>query len=128
MTEHIAQVGGTHYEAEDGIQHWDIMEKCDVAYLEATATKYLVRWDRKGSPLLDLGKARSYLQRLLQDRNSVRRSVPTALLGRFCDGNTLDKEKRALLTMILDPDYGQRGNLETAIIMIGHMIRREERT
>jgi hypothetical protein len=120
----IAQVGGRHYES-DGVQHWDVMEDHDVAYLEATATKYIVRWDRKGTPELDLGKARSYLKRILQARRNVRRGVPYIVLHQFYLANNMDAEKQAVITLILDPQCGTQDNLRTTIFMIEEIMRRE---
>jgi len=63
----IKQVGGEHYEYGDpDNQHWDLMDRWDIEYLPATATKYIVRFDRKGTPKLDLEKSISYLEKQLQ--------------------------------------------------------------
>lgn len=121
MSSTVKQVGGDHYKAE--LQHWDICETYDVSYLEATATKYIVRWDRKGSPLLDLSKAKSYLERLLEDRNTVRRCVPVSVLDQFCLVNKLDPEKRTLLLQVLES--GTYHHLTWAVDYLGQMIVRE---
>lgn len=60
-----AQVGGDHYKA--AVQHWDLMVKYDIEYLLGNASKYLVRWKKKGG-IEDLKKALSYLDRWLEEK------------------------------------------------------------
>lgn len=55
------QVGGNHYRAS--LQHWDFIEDHGFGYLEAAATKYLVRYEGKNG-LQDLEKARHYTVKL----------------------------------------------------------------
>ncbi|CAN0296744.1 unnamed protein product, partial [Chrysoparadoxa australica] len=50
------QVGGNHYETEDGYEHWDWVVDGEIGYLAGNATKYISRW-RKKNGLLDLQKA-----------------------------------------------------------------------
>lgn len=57
----VAQVGGDHYAAR--YQHWDWVIDCRVPYLEANATKYLMRW-RKKNGTQDLNKALSYVVKI----------------------------------------------------------------
>jgi hypothetical protein len=68
MFEYVPQVGGSHYERGVNLenQHWDLMDRWDIEYLVATATKYITRWDFKGTPLLDLQKSVSYLEKQLK--------------------------------------------------------------
>lgn len=110
----VAQVGGDHYKA--GLQHWDIIEFADIAYLEATATKYIVRFDRKGTPKQDLLKAISYLERLLVSRVRARRLMELPQLQAFCEANNCDMIKSHLLTLILV--QGQEADLREAIGMM----------
>lgn len=91
------QVGGDHYKAD--LQHWDVMESHDVAYLEATASKYIVRWRKKGGPQ-DLDKAATYLERALVEERSARRLVPAEVLQTLVDENKLDPWDAALLELI----------------------------
>jgi len=56
------QIGGTHYGSN--YQHWDYVEKHNVGYLEACATKYSVR-HRKKNGLQDLEKAKHYIEKLV---------------------------------------------------------------
>lgn len=58
---HVKQVGGDHYEAP--LQHWDFIEAHGIGYLEGNATKYLCRWRKKGTPVLDLEKAVTYAEK-----------------------------------------------------------------
>lgn len=111
---HVAQVGGTHYEGgRSGNQHWDLMEAWDVGYLEAQATRYIIRWDKKGKPVEDLQKAVSYLQKLLLNRDEVRRRVPLQALFEFAKDNDLDSWKFQMLWTILG--VGLKKNLEDAM-------------
>jgi hypothetical protein len=91
------QVGGTHYKAD--VQHWDVMEGADIAYLEATASKYIVRWRKKGGPQ-DLEKAATYLERALVEERPARRLVPVDQLKALVDENRLDPWDAALLELI----------------------------
>lgn len=91
------QVGGTHYKAE--VQHWDVMEGADIAYLEATASKYIVRWRKKGGPQ-DLQKAATYLERALVEERPARRLVPVEDLRSLVAENNLDPWDVALLELI----------------------------
>jgi hypothetical protein len=115
----VAQVGGSHYKAR-GLQHWDVMEVFDVGYLEGQATKYIVRFDKKGTPVEDLKKAVSYVDRLLAGRDEVRRRVPGVILDQFYRDNELSEEKRNLLTLILYT--GTKLDLSNSIVLMRHMI------
>lgn len=57
------QVGGNHYASE--YQHWDWAINVGMGYLESAATKYVLRW-RKKNGKEDLGKARHYVQKLIE--------------------------------------------------------------
>lgn len=63
MPSEIKQVGGNHYDAKDGYQHWDWVVDMQMPYLPATATKYITRW-RKKNGYQDLEKALTYFQKL----------------------------------------------------------------
>ena len=80
------QVGGDHYKAD--IQHWDLMEQHDVAYLEATASKYVTRWQKKGGSE-DLRKSATYRERALVEERDARRLVPADELDAFFNENSL---------------------------------------
>lgn len=91
------QVGGSHYKAD--LQHWDVMEGADIAYLEATASKYIVRWQKKGGPE-DLRKAATYLERALVEERSARRLVPAEQLKALVQENGLGAWEEAILELI----------------------------
>lgn len=58
------QVGGNHYKTT--YEHWTLVEKTGMGYLAGCATKYVARW-RKKNGVLDLEKARHYLQKLREE-------------------------------------------------------------
>lgn len=101
----VAQVGGDHYEAEE--QHWDLMEEFDISYLEATASKYVIRFDRKGKPREDLLKAKSYLERVIVEGRAPRRYIPNDRIHRFLVANDASPIKVSLFRLIHSAD----GNL-----------------
>jgi hypothetical protein len=96
------------------------MEEYDVAYLEATATKYICRWDLKGTPALDLGKGVSYLQKMLRNGRGTRRLVPDAALTEFCDIIQADMVKRALLRLVLV--FGEEVSIHAAVVQMQRMV------
>jgi hypothetical protein len=107
------QVGGDHYKAE--VQHWDVMEEADISYLEATASKYIVRWRKKGGPQ-DLQKAATYLERALVEERDARRLVPAERLKALGEENKLDPWDMALLELI-HLDGSQIALRSTAILL-----------
>ena len=103
MTGYVEQVGGDHY-AKQGAknrQHWDIIEVYDIAYLEANATKYVIRWDLKGKPTEDLEKARSYLNKMLSSHRGSRRVIPFHVLSDWYMEADLDFFKRTVCDLVL---------------------------
>lgn len=132
---YVAQVGGGHYEYGDNLlnQHWDLMDRWDIEYLLATASKYVVRWDRKDSPLLDLGKSISYLAKHQLCRpQGARRVIPyDGMLSWFLDNHlraqiTREAEKRLALELIhVD---GSPSALQAAIKGLKVMLERENAT
>ena len=96
MSANERQVGGTHYQSN--YIHWDWVLAIRMGYLEANATKYLARWDKKGVPLQDLEKALHYVEKLIECAplciehvNRMRPSVDfvTAETGRFLRANKI---------------------------------------
>ena len=63
-TPNARQVGGVHYKKLD-YEHWDFVTDIGLAYLPATAMKYVTRWRDKGG-IDDLKKARHYLDLLIE--------------------------------------------------------------
>lgn len=61
----VKQVGGSHYQTESGLQHWDYMCAGHVEYLEGCASGYICRWRRKNG-IEDLKKALSFMEKRLE--------------------------------------------------------------
>ena len=59
------QVGGTHYQAGDKPQHWDIVAMHDLDYFQGQITKYVMRWKKKNG-IQDLEKAAHFLQKYIE--------------------------------------------------------------
>lgn len=58
------QVGGSHYR-KGKLQHWDIVDRYGVPYLEGVASKYPLRWREKGG-VEDLEKTLHYIDKILE--------------------------------------------------------------
>lgn len=74
MSANSRQVGGTHYKT-GGIEHWDLISRHDVGYLEGNATKYVSR-SRNKNGLQDLRKAEHYVDKLIELAREGEISVP----------------------------------------------------
>lgn len=59
------QIGGDHYKRPNALEHWDLIERSGIGYLEGCATKYVARWRAKGG-VQDLEKAEHYVQKLIE--------------------------------------------------------------
>lgn len=114
------QVGGTHYSAPKGQGHWDLMERYDIDYLAAQATRYVLRYDRKGRPKEDLEKASSFLHKMLENMRGTRRLVPWAELEAFYAANELDGFKARVLNLILGA--GAEEDIMTAALVIANKV------
>lgn len=86
------QVGGAHYKSE--FQHWDFIEMHGIGYLEAAATKYVVR-HRQKSGREDLMKALHYTNKLIELHEHVHRPprgiAATEMVLAFCQDNNLNQ-------------------------------------
>ena len=73
------QVGGTHYKQDDeataraldlgynkAVEHWDFARIRDYNYFQGNASKYLDRYDKKGTPIQDLKMSMHYIQKLIE--------------------------------------------------------------
>lgn len=64
------QVGGDHYQNDNGPQHWDIVVMFNLDYFQGQITKYLFRWKYKhktpATRLEDLKKARHFLDKYIE--------------------------------------------------------------
>jgi hypothetical protein len=117
------QVDGDHYKAE--YQHWDWVLNCDLGYLEAQATRYLQRWDKKGSPRKDLEKANHYAQKLIESvyrsRNPRRgQAFIHRETERFCQANGLQGYTQWAIHAIAQ--WNTVDDLETARTHIGSLL------
>jgi hypothetical protein len=92
------QVGGDHYSQAGRYQHWDFIEDHGIGYLEGYATKYLVRWDKKGMPVQDLEKAHHIIEKLIElaqagtRHNRAKKTPTTSNIGLFCSANKVKDE------------------------------------
>jgi hypothetical protein len=118
----VKQVGGDHY-GDSGYQHWDMIEEHDVSYLEARATAYVVRYDRKGKPQEDLDKAVSCLVKM--GGRPTRRLVTVISVNTFCHLNNQSHEQHRVLHLVLA--LGTPGDIDHAIALI-KLMRDHDRT
>lgn len=108
----VQQVGGDHYKAD--YQHWDLVAvDNDVDYLAATATKYIDRYRYKGTPILDLEKAVSYLRKM--GGRGVRRACCLEDLGRFLRARQHHPEDAEMLTAVLSIERGTPADIAGVI-------------
>lgn len=122
MTVDVKQVGGTHYD-RGGLQHWDLMEAYDVAYLEAVAAKYPVRWRDKGG-VEDLRKAVTYLKKM--DGRPARRRIPSAILSGWLAANSVPAAEAQVIRLILDEQHGRASDILGAIGGLERLIQNAE--
>lgn len=78
MSANEVQVGGAHYKGDEGMErraqevgcvvqeHWDFCHIRGYGYLQGNASKYLDRFEKKGTPVQDLKKARHYIDKLIE--------------------------------------------------------------
>ena len=104
MSANDRQVGGDHYRSE--LQHWDLIERHGIGYLEGCATKYITRWRKKNNPLGDLAKADHYVEKLMalhqEGKREPRGAVPWCQADRFGQVNGLDRTETAIVTILCD--------------------------
>jgi len=97
------QIGGDHYK-NGQLEHWDLIERYGIGYLEGCATKYIARW-RKKNGLQDLEKADHYVQKLIELFDEgvrlPRGVVPHSVIGEFCRVNGCDAVEAGALHMLL---------------------------
>lgn len=105
------QVGGSHYAA--GLQHWDLIERNGIGYLEGCATKYVTR-ARKKNGRQDILKAQHYVQKLIElydERVRLPRGVaPSPALQEFVEANRLTPLEMAIVVRLCG--WNCRGHLE----------------
>jgi hypothetical protein len=107
------QIGGGHYASE--LQHWDLIERYGIGYLEGCATKYVTR-HRKKNGKQDLLKAQHYVQKLIELYDEgvrlPRGIVPINVVGDFTKANELDTLEMAVVVHLCS--WNCRGHLEMA--------------
>lgn len=98
-----------HY-AGKGLQPFDVIDTYSFEYYDGNALKYLLRWDKKGSPLGDLKKAVHYIQETLLrwEASGHRRWGPGVVLG---ERTTPEAVIRA---------FGLTGNISQAVFHLLH--------
>ena len=125
MSANDTQVGGSHYRS--GLQHWDLIERYGIGYLEAAATKYVVRW-RKKNGVEDLKKSRHYTVKLLELYDEgvrlPRGIVPFAIAQKFFKENELGVLESQIVFELTR--WTGREDLLAAIHAIDQLIRSEE--
>ena len=92
MSANDKQIGGSHYKAEGGEEHWDRVHRMGLNYFQAAATKYIERCYLKGNPVQDLHKAAHFIEKLIEIeteklKQPLEPSVPSAV---FCSHEKLN--------------------------------------
>ncbi len=92
------QVGGDHYSRGGRYQHWDFIEDHGLGYLEGYASKYMVRWRKKGTPVQDLEKAIHCVTKLrelaLEGRRKNRaEGIDLKDIEMFCGANAVNDDE-----------------------------------
>jgi hypothetical protein len=98
------QIGGDHYR-RGTYQHWDLIIRTGLGYLEGCATKYLSRWRIKGNPEEDLRKALHYVDKLIASvdfQHTARRSqrLVRREIANFQQDNHLASEDAQILLAV----------------------------
>ena len=98
------QVGGDHYASP--YQHWDLVLKIGMGYLDGVATKYLARWRKASKPEDDLCKSKHYVEKLIENFDVVslvsRRPARLCRLeaNRFCSVNKIDGRDKQIFILL----------------------------
>lgn len=96
----LKQVGGNHYRTK--YQHWDLMIKYDVPYMESQITRYVTR-ARKKNGLEDMEKGIHYLEKVLSlpvyapIYAKRPKAIPTWDIEDFCKSNYLNPTETTLI-------------------------------
>lgn len=120
------QIGGDHYKRDGALEHWDLIERSGIGYLEGCATKYVARWRQKGG-IQDLQKAEHYVQKLIElydEGIRLPRGVARMdLVSQFCA--PLEVVERSIINMLCRWDC--RAHLIAAQSDLRHLIIVEQR-
>lgn len=111
------QVGGSHYRSE--MQHWDLISLYGVGYLEGCATKYVMRWKKKGG-VQDIEKSSHYIQKVMDNHRlhgiQAQAEVPRDVLDQFCSLNRLPLlEERIVRLLCSWKNYGDLVDAQAAV-------------
>lgn len=123
MSANDRQEYGDHYQAD--FQHWDLIERYSIGYLEGCATKYLTRW-RKKNGLQDLKKARHYTEKLLELHGQINRG-PRGYAGQrtmqlFFTANGISDARECEALSILCRDWNET-DLRIVLGLIDSLIK-----
>lgn len=94
------QHGGNHYKKGGDLQHWDIISRYGIGYLEGCATKYPTRHlDKNGAE--DIKKAGHYVDKIIEmhqvEHYRPRGIVPMDIVEEYCSVNDLGKDERCVM-------------------------------
>lgn len=118
MSEIIKQVGGDWYNARPGVtQHKDYCIVVQAPYLEGCASKYVMRWQKKGGAQ-DLKKAVSYIEfRMAAYAQGFYpwKGCPKVigLFSKFLSDNSIPDDEASIIDLILH--WQDMKDLEKAI-------------
>jgi len=92
------QVGGDHYSRGGRYQHWDFIEDHGLGYLEGYASKYMLRWRKKGTPVQDLEKSIHCVTKLKELFDEGRRTNKAPYIDEkdidlFCGANGINQDE-----------------------------------
>jgi hypothetical protein len=123
MVSRVRQVGGDHYgEEQHGKQHWDVIARYDVGYLEATGTKYLMRHARKAGRQ-DVEKAVTYFEKMSELRLVTLRRVPYEALHEMYEAAGTGLVERQIITKVLH--VGDPAAIREAVELCGVLIEQQ---
>jgi len=111
------QVGGDHYKGTT-LQHWDIMAKYKVPYLEGHLTKYLRH--RKKNGLQDVEKMMHFADKLIESVDTIDYTpfgrVPMKVLQQFCVEQSYNfLESRILIFALTWRDHFELEELKLSV-------------
>ena len=121
------QFGGIHYKTE--YEHWDLVLRCGLGYLEGCATKYITRWQKKSSftARQDLQKAWHFVVKMLENVEACyphqrkNQRFLRAELAEFLAVNKLQGDDLAAVVALVT--WETRAELETAKATIEHIMQ-----
>lgn len=120
------QVGGSHYQAD--YQHWDYCIEVNVPYLEAAASKYVLRW-RKKNGYVDLEKSVHYIEKRLESLMNMRGIIRAAhknkeLFAMMCAANDSTEQEREIMDLTMH--WKNMRDLRRAKEMIEEMLQQDQ--